>query len=344
MRIKRDHLTVLLNRFFDRGDEVFKVEHPAPEIGTLLEIELGEQGTCTIKFAKSIEEYAEARNEVRRNHPETVADDLPEPNKYLKAILASGILTIENLDETKQLLERYGDPDLMAGHPPVFAGFDTNLMPWRIDRVLGLNEPGKGIGYVNGFVLSTGVRDELDWDSKCHDTAPFEEAFGDIYEEYWNQPLGSARVGRLGQLTYRRIRDIEQAQEIDSESGDESIIDAYDQYNRDHRADILLFSNDRNFVEMAQGHRIISQHIEFPGELPDSRRGAWSEIELLLYHLAIVFGIIELPNTTMFGVWRGKEQLDWQNERVKVDARSPELKGMLEADLSIVESYEEITN
>lgn len=343
MRIQRDHLTVLLNRFYDRGDSAFKVEHPASEIGTLLEIELGEQGTCSINFSKSVEEYAEARNDVRRNHPEEVAEDLPEPDVYLKAVLASGILTIDNLEETKQLLERYGDPDLMAGHPPVFAGFDTNLMPWRIDRVLGLNESGEGIGYVNGFVLSTGVRDELDWDYKCHDTAPFEDAFGDVYEEYWNQPLGSARVGRLGQLTYRRIRDIEQAQEIDSDSGDESIIDAYDQYNRDHRADILLFSNDRNFVEMAQGHRIVSQHIEFPRELPDSMRVAWSEIELLLYLLANVFGIIELPNTTMYGVWRGKEQLDWQHERVKIDARSPELASMLETSLSIVESYAEVT-
>lgn len=341
MRIQRDHLTTLLNRFHDRGDDVVKVEHPASEIGTLLEIELGDHGQCRISFPKSVEEYAQERNEVRRKHPKEVAEDLPEPDEYLKAVLASGILTIDNLEETKQLLERYGDPDLMSGHPPVFAGFDTNLMPWRIDRVLGLNDSEKGIGYVNGFVLSTGVRDELDWDYKCHDTAPFEDAFGDIFEEYWNQPLGSARVGRLGQLTYRRIRDIEQAQEIDSDPGDESIIDAYDQYNREHRADILLLSNDRNFVEAAQGHRIISQHIGFPNELPDSRRAAWSDVELLLYLLAIVFGIIELPNTTMFGVWRGKDQLDWQHERVKVDARSPELKGMLETDLSIIESYEQ---
>lgn len=51
-------------------------------------------------------------------------------------------------------------------------------MPWRIDRILGLNDPDEGIGYVDGFVLTTGVRDELDWDYKYHDTDPFEDAFG----------------------------------------------------------------------------------------------------------------------------------------------------------------------
>ena len=342
MRIQRDHLTVLLNRFYDRADCVFSVEHPAPEIGELLEIRLGDHNETTISFSTSIDEYAHARDDVSRTYPDAIADDLPEPGEFLKAILASGILPIENREETKQLLERYGNPDLMAGHPPVFAGFDTNLIPWRIDRVLGLNDPDTGIGYVNGFVLSSGVRDELDWDYKCHDTGPFEDAFGERYAEYWNQPLGSARIGRLGQITYRRIRDIEQAQELDSDTGDEAIIDAYDRYNREHRAEILLFSNDRNFVEMAQGHRIVAQHIAFPDELPTEVTASWADVELLLYLLAVTFGIVELPNTTMFGVWRGKDQLDWQYERVKLDPRSPDLKAMIETSLSIVESYEEI--
>ncbi|MFB6267666.1 MAG: hypothetical protein ABEI31_08405 [Halodesulfurarchaeum sp.] len=346
MRIRRDHLTVLLNAFFDRGDETFAIEHPAPELDELVRVELGPHDDCRVRFPTSLEAYAAALEEVRRNHPEAVADDLPSPDQFLKAVLASGILEIENREETRQLLERYGDPDLMAGHPPVFAGFDTNLLPWRIDRVLGLHDPDAGVGYVNGFVLATGVRDELDWDYKCHDTDPFEAAFGDVFEEYWNQPLGSARVGRLGQLTYRRIRDIEQAQEIDSGTGDQAIVEAYDEYNREHRAEILLFSNDRNFVELAQGHRILGQHIAFPDGLPsvsESVSASWGEVELLVSLLAVVFGVIEVPNASVLGVWRGKDQLDWQYERVKVAARSPDLEAMLERDLSIVESYEEVS-
>ena len=342
MRIQRQHLTVLLNRLYDRGDDEFVVEHPSSEIGELLRVELDEYDACTIRFLTDLDDYTAARQDIGRQYPERVFEDLPDSDAFRKAVLASGILEPANQDEIETFLDRYGDPDLMAGHPPVFAGFDTNLLPWRIDRVLGLHDSDSGIGYVNGFVLATGIRDELDWDYKCHDTDPFIDAFGDVYEAYWNQPLGSARVGRLGLLTYRRIRDIEQAIEIQSSEGDEAIIDAYDEYDREYRSDILLFSNDRNFVERAQAHRMLGQRVDFPAEFPDTATASWREIEILLYMLAVVFGIIEVPSVTVYGVWRGKDELDWQHERLKLDARSPKLKPKLEGDLSIVESYEEL--
>lgn len=342
MRIKREHLTILLNRLADRGDARFAVEHPSDELGELLTVDLGGSDDTTIEFTSGVEEYATAREEVGRQYPERVYEDLPAADEYLKAILASGIVDIANRDEVETFLDRYGDPDLMAGHSPAFAGFDTNLMPWRIDRVLG-RHGGDSVGDVNGFVLATGVRDELTWDDKCHDTDPFVEAFGPVYEEYWNQPLGSARIGRLGLLTYRRIRDIEQAIEVQSEQGDEEIIAAYDEYDRDYRSDILLFSNDRNFVERARAHRLLGQRVDFPDRLPDETAATWREVELLLYMLAIVFGVVELPSVTVYGVWRGKDELDWQHERVELDARSPKLDEKLVGDLSIVESYGELT-
>ena len=252
MRIQRQHLTVLLNRLYDRGDDEFVVKHPSSEIGALLRIELDDYDACTISFETGLDDYTATRQEIGRQYPNAVYEDLPDAAEFRNAVLASGILEPANQDEIETFLHRYGDPDLMAGHPPVFAGFDTNLLPWRIDRVLGLHDSDSGIGYVNGFVLATGVRDELDWDYKCHDTDPFVDAFGDSYEAYWNQALGSARVGRLGLLTYRRIRDIEQAIEIQSAEGDKAIIDVYDEYDREYRSDILLSSNDRNFVERAQ--------------------------------------------------------------------------------------------
>lgn len=118
MRIKRPHLTVLLDQFVDRGDQEFVVEHPADEIGGLLSIRLGEHDTSTVRFMLDADAYADAPDEVRRTHPEAVAYDLPEPGEYLKAILASGLLNIANPEEAKQLLSRYGNPVMMAGHPP----------------------------------------------------------------------------------------------------------------------------------------------------------------------------------------------------------------------------------
>lgn len=167
MKLRRDRLTLLLNRLHDRGDRRFSVAHPCDAVGELLEVELGAFDDCTVRFRCDAEEYRGARDDVRRSHPEHVADDLPEPDDYVQAVLASAI-DVGNRDDLEDFLGSYGDPDLTAGHPPVFAGFDTNVLPWRIDRVLGLRDPDAGVGYVNGFVLAAGVRDELDWDFKCN--------------------------------------------------------------------------------------------------------------------------------------------------------------------------------
>jgi hypothetical protein len=49
-----------------------------------------------------------------------------------------------------------------------------------------------------------------------------------------------------------------------------------------------------------------------------------------------------LASVTAHGVWRGKDGLDWQHERIDLDARSPALKTALETDLSIAESYDDL--
>ncbi len=342
MRVKREYLSALFNRLYDRGDHTFTIEHPSKEVGALVRITLDEYDSCTVEFVKDREDYAAARQDVGRNHPEKVFQDLPKPDDYVEAVVASGMLPIANRDEVKQFLQLYGDPDLMAGHQPVVAGFDTNLLSWRIDRLLGLRDPEEGLGYVNGFVLATGVREELDWEYKCHDTRPFVDAFGEVYEEYWNQSLGAARLGRLGMLTYRSIRDIQQAEEIVCDEGDGNILAAYEQFDQERRNEVILFSNDRNFVESARAHRLLGQRIEFPSDVPQETTATWREIELLVYLFAIAFGIIEMPSTTIHGVWRGKDGLDWQYERLKVDCRSPKLKAKLERDLSIAESFDRI--
>lgn len=342
MRVKREYLTALFNRLYDRGDGRFTIEHPSEEIGPLVRTTLNEYDNCSVEFLKDREEYAAARQDVGRNHPKKVVNDLPKPDDYVKAAMASGMVPIANRDEVEQFLQRHGDPDLMAGHQPVVAGFDTNLMYWRIDRLLELRDPEKGIGYVNGFVLATGVREELEWEKKCHNTDPFVDAFGEAYEEYWNQSLGAARLGRLGLVTYRSIRDIQQAEEIVCDRGDDNILAAYEQFDQERRNEVILFSNDRNFVESARAHRLLGQRIEFPSDVPQEVTATWREIELLVYFFAIVFGIVEVPSTTVHGVWRGKDGLDWQHERVKVDCRSPALNAELERDLSIVESFEEM--
>lgn len=256
-------------------------------------------------------------------------------------MVGSGVVELANNESITELLERYGSPDLNAGHRPVFAGFDTNLLPWRIGDLLGLRE----FGYwsrnptVNGFALATGVRDELDWDYKhsSDDARALQDAFGPAFDEFFNQPAGSSREGRLGELHYRQLRDHQYADGIDTGRGDEAIINGYNEYLKESRKDLLLFSNDRNFVERARGQRILAQHVEFPQELPRETTVSGWEIGDLIYMLAIVFGVIELPKMRVHGVWSGKKGSEWNDEHIRIDYRSPQLRQRLNRDKELVD-------
>jgi len=174
-------------------------------MGGLFTIELGDPSATTISIERDRESYLTARSEVEREYGSPAVDELPGPQSYVIAFLASGLIEPANRDEIVEFLERYGSPYLNAGDKSVVAGFDTNLLPRPMASVPDL-QPGPE-GVVNGYALSTGVRDGLDWDHKRSDTRPLQDAFGGSFEPSWNQPAGANRKGRLGENYYRTLQD-----------------------------------------------------------------------------------------------------------------------------------------
>lgn len=335
IKLQRTRLAVVLNALYDSGTDRVTVSHSSDAVGDLLEIDLADPSASTVRVLHDVDAYRSARDAVQRDHGRDVVDELPDPRSYATAFLAGGLLDPPNRDEIAAFLERYGRPDLGAGHRPVVAGFDTNLLAWRIADVLGL-QPGQE-SLVNGFALATGVRDELNWDDKRSDTRPLEDAFGPEFEQLWNQPAGARRQGRLGENYYRQLRDHRYADEIVSDTGDEAIVEAYDEYQTDGRKDVLLFSNDRNFIERARAHRVLAQRVDLPRELPAELTGSWTAIQNTLSVLTVLFGVLSLPKLTLYGVWKGKTGQAWHDERLAVDCRSPKLEPLIERDLSILQ-------
>jgi hypothetical protein len=340
MELARQHLTLLLNALYDADLREITVEHPSDTVGTLCTIDLDAPEQSTVQVSLDRDEYATAKAEVARDHGDDVADELPEPQAYCNAYLAGGLLEPPNSDAIEQFFERNGSPDLTAGHAPVFAGFDTNLLAWRIADVLGLRAGHEAT--VNGFALATGVLDELDWEDKRSDTRALESAFGQSFAQLLNQPAGANREGRLGETYYRQLRDSRYADEITSETGDGAIIEAYETYKDESRKDVILFSNDRDFVEGARAHRIPAQRVELPTAVPRTLTGSWRQIATTLYVLTVLFGVLELPKVTLFGVWKGKSGLAWQRERLDVAPRSPKIEPTLERDGAILDAYNDL--
>lgn len=340
MEIERRHLTTVLNALYDADHSTVPVTHPSDDLGTLCTLALAADGRCTVSFEVDAAEYANRRSTVNERYGQPAITEVPDVRPFIHAVVGSGLLEPANDDEIAEFLDRHGSPDLTAGHRPVVAGFDTNLMPWRIGEALALHPGSEGV--INGYALATGVRDELVWSNKRQDTQSLVDAFGPAFNELWNQPRGPDREGRLGQNYYRKLRDQRYAEEITTEIGDEAIIDGYDEFQANGRKEVLLFSNDRDFVERARSQRILAQWVSLPDELPEQITVSWDAAQQLLYYLAVLFGVIELPTMTVFGVWKGKDGTAWHEERVKIDSRSPKLTPRISRDLDIIAEYESV--
>jgi hypothetical protein len=224
------------------------------------------------------------------------------------------------------------------------AGLDTNLFGYRMPTVLGLDsETGgrerTGRPAVTGFVLSSGVKEELDWHYKHYNTRELTQAFGDEFERLDNQPAGKNRSGFLGLYEFRELMSQRQTDFAYSDTGDADIIQGYNDYMDNHRKEVLLFSNDTGFVEQANEAGVKAQKIAFPVDLPQETTVEWETLSDLLYMLTVVFGVITLPKTTLYGAWNGKDGSHWKSNDLAVDIRSPKLVSRVKRDQETVASY-----
>lgn len=61
----------------------------------------------------------------------------------------------------------------------------------------------------------------------------------------------------------------------------------------------------------------------------------------LLYMLTVVFGVVELPKMTLYGVWAGKKGSDWTDEHIRTDYHSPQIGENLNRDKQLVDAWRE---
>ncbi|NHN42952.1 hypothetical protein G9C85_15130 [Halorubellus sp. JP-L1] len=347
MNLTRDHLTVLLNAYYADDDvRSITVSHPSDEIGELLRIDLGDHDDTTVRFTTGPLSYETALEDVERAHGPDVAADLPDEGHYVRALAGAGLLPFENASDVAELVDRHGYRDLAAGHHPLFVGFDTNLLPWYPESLLAI-EPWRRDDAdrppVDGFALASGVKSELDFHYRNPATSRLPAAFGAEYERVEGQPVSDNRQGILGLYEYRRLMAERRVEEVRSDTGDEAIVDAYDEFRERNRQELLLFSNDHGFVDRARDRGLRSSHVSFPIDTPRKTTVGWSEIERALYLLTVVFGVLELPKVTLYGVWPEKDGQDWQREQLYIDSRSPTYREGLERRTAIVNAYEQST-
>lgn len=337
---------VLLNALYDQGVDSVPVEHPHDDVGELLRIELEDDGKATVRFTQGSKTYRDNRETIPAKHGEPAYQDLPDARTYTRMMVASGHVELKNLDEVVEFVDRHGYPDLEAGHDPVVVGLDANIMPWRLPEVLGFDsETGetdeKGRRPTNGYALATGVKEELDWHFDQYNAHELTAAFGSEFERLDDQPAGANREGLLGLYEHRRLRRDRMVDVVESDTGDEAIVDGYRRFNEESQKQAILFSNDHGFVERSLEVGVPAQVVQFPVDVPRTATGSWTQATELLYYLAVLFGVVVLPKVTVYGAWNGKDGRHWQHEQVDVDCRSPKIEAQLGRDLTILDARSE---
>lgn len=348
MNLRRKHLTTLFNTFYDDGLTSIPVKHPCSEIGELLRIELGERHDSTVRFTQGPLSYQQSRGALTIQYDESVVEDLPGEEHYMRALVGGGVADLENREEVRNFIRRHGYRDLASGHHPLFAGIDTNLFPWLPEQLLECaptkrNRDDKNRPPINGYALSGGVKEELDFYFRHEDDDRLADAFGAEFTRLAGQPASANRQGLLGLYEHRRLLATRTVDEVPGRKGDEAIVDSYRDYHHGNRKHVALFSNDYGFIEYARDNGLVAQHVSFPVDTPRKTTATWREIEDTLYLLTVIFGVLTLPKVTLYGVWPEKDARDWQRETIDVDCRSPVYESELVRRTNIVHAFEDAT-
>lgn len=347
MQLARRELLLLLNGLYELDERSITVKHPSAEIGELLRIDLDDDLEVTVTVTTGAVSYESALDDIERAYGRQVREELPNEAAYVKAATASGLADIGNRDEVETIINRYGYQDLHEGHPPRYAGFDTNLLPWRMHEALAIDpELHTGVGSrapVNGYTLPAGVDTELSISYRYGENAMpasrLADAFGREYERLTGQPTEDNRETRLGLREFRRLRETRPHDIVASDIGDTEIIEGCIEYYADEPTGVILFSNDYGFIDEARDRKIPAVHIDFPVDLPRQLTGTWDQIATLLYELAVTFGVITLPKATLYGVWDGKDDRNWKREEIDIDPRSDKLAAIIERDKPILDAH-----
>lgn len=327
MKLQRPHLMALLNGLYTADCRTITVDHPADELDTLVRIRLDDdEPTATIEFPTRLAAYDDAREAIHLEHGQRPYDDLPEPQAFVAALTAGGVLPFANQDTIDGYLDDVCYPAVGAGDAPLMVGIDANVFPWDVPDLLDIDhETGatdeKNRAPTNGYALSNGVVDELHWEFSHYEVDSLVDAFGDEFARLENQPGGSKREGRLGIHEYQQLIATRNVELVESEPGDDAIIDGYLRYDRESRKEPLLVSNDAGFIEQALDADLYAQRLEFTSSLPRRVEASWRVVAEMLYYLTLLFGVLVLPKVTLYGVWEGKDDSDWQNEALDLDCR-----------------------
>ena len=327
------YMMALLNLLGDR----VQVDAPLLHNTTLFTVDLA-QATAHIEGIIRSTVYRERRKQVeeqvRASLPEDMASqvlaELPDYNRLCEAFRTAGIVPPENLGELERVLEQARQSNPARGGDIYYFALDNNALRNRLYS-LYLKPAQRGRPEPN-MLLSRAVYDELDL-CKGKILSRFLKAFDSAFPSLGvRQLFGNQNrlEDRLRLLARREWDKILQSSAYDvvkagrKSDPDGPIIRSYAQFAATAGRKVVVLSSDNEFILRCGGRlNLIPQLVRYRLEIDEAYKADWEAVSWLLYHLAVVYGRLDLRRADgvtvrVYGVWQGKGAPDWDDERLKI--------------------------
>jgi len=324
MKIQRDDLMVLLNNIYE--------EEQSFDIRTKLRID---EKDVTLTRVDLKEGYAYVKIISEDEYDELVFEHenlLPDSSNYVTSLVSAGILKLKDWEEQYERIAREFRESIYNRQRPLYVSFDTNCFVNRISFHLEQ--------YVKrgAFVVADGVRKEL-----------FKEVAGRYserelrplihkdrrFENFLNQPKVGERIKKIGKAEYDRFKRSALLEEIPSGTGDNEIAEALGEFARIRNCDVWLITFDKTMYEISAGFGIKPILFKFPRVSEKRVKVSWENVRDLIYTMAVIFGFINISGIHVFGIWKGKNPEDWNEENVLVSLKG-KIAERIEKDLRIL--------
>lgn len=328
MLLQRSELTALLNYLYEKNP-YFEIKTKV--VGSILAVDLEDD---TVRIYLDEREFDD-----RAFKYENL---LPDASNYKTALLSAGILKPRNLDETFNEIVKEFKKSMYDRPRPLYISFDTNAFINRTSyHFQTFAERNKSV--LGAFIVAEGVKLEL-FSEKTGKYSEFELreliTRDKKFKEFINQSKVIDRILKIGRAEFNRFRRSVRFEEIPSERGDNEIVRALREFSKMRDCDVWLITFDKTMYEISAGHGIKPLLLEVPSIKKEKIRTEWENVRDLIYTAAVIFGVITISGIDIFGIWRGKNPIDWDNECVKVSVKDEKL----ERDLKILREIKEISN
>ena len=340
--ISKQEMMIFFNALIDSGyDKNLRFSVPLLNDLILFKFHLKESGAQVLNFVAQ-QKYLECYIPLAKKLKEHAKREIPSYGDVQQSLYQAGILKPSGLKQLEDIFSALRNQSVIRGGDVYYIALDTNLLRDRFFSVYLKKIPS----HPNlDYILCETVRDELK--NRCDKLdRNFLRGINQLKYNiltacFLNQNCLEDRMRYIGFLEYNNIRATTSCEEIDAPSkksgrlNDEIILEAYSSFV-DIGRKVIFISRDNEAVRMMTGEEnVVPILLEHSTALRTDFEAAWEQFFDLLYLLSILYGKLNLvvggiEICSLYGVWKGKDVQEWEQDRFLLEIFRPNDKYMHE--------------